>query len=220
MTAYEVTTQRQSYFQLDSDGKLERQNDLPVRREKAYRFERTISPRETAIVVMDPWADMASTHLNEYFGEIAESRILPFVNKALERGHPVLVLTNDPETVKYNTKIHPELTTLAANDKINVLFHQDFDGKKFADCLSSQGVDSLIYIGFASNMCILGRRTGMIPMRLHGFKLFIVPEASAAIETRDSWGDQSLHRATTKIISQWIAEILHYDDFMEATAAN
>lgn len=82
--------------------------------------------------------------------------------------------------------------------------------------MRSQGIDSLIYIGFASNMCVIGRRMGMIPMVHEGFKLFFVPEASAAVEYPDTWQDQSIHRATTRIISQWIAEVIDYEEFMQA----
>jgi hypothetical protein len=68
-------------------------------------------------------------------------------------------------------------------------------------------------------MCVIGRRMGMIPMTHRGFRIFFVPEASAAVEYADTWHDQSMHKATTKIISQWIAEIIDYDEFMEASVS-
>ena len=57
--------------------------------------------------------------------------------------------------------------------------------------------------------------TGMIPMIHHGFRMFFVPEASAAIEWEENGDDNATHEATTRIISQWIAEILRFDDFMK-----
>ena len=212
--SYVVTTRRQSYFKLDTQGALELQEGLPYRSEQAYRFERTIHPHQTAVVVMDPWIDMASQHLNDYYGSIVESRIVRLVTLTLALGHPVIVLTNDPETVKYNTDIHPELSNLAAAGTIEVLYHQAVDDDQFASRLRTQGIDSLIYIGFASNMCVIGRRLGMIPMVHQGFRLFFVPQASAAVEYPGTWEDQSIHRATTKIISQWIAEVIDYDQLI------
>ena len=217
-TAYQITTHRQSYFKLNSDGALEEENGLPFRSEGTYRFERVIDPATTAIVVMDPWIDMASTHLNRYYGQITESRILPLVDKALERGHPVIVLTNHPDKVEYNTNIHPELSALASRGKIEVIYHQDLDDGEFADRLRSEGINALIYTGFASNMCVIGRRMGMIPMVHHGFKLFFVPEASAAVEYPDTWDNQSIHHAITKIVGQWVAEIIDYDEFIDPKA--
>ena len=218
-SAYAVTAYRQSYFALDENGGLVEPDGLPIRAEKIYQFQRKIDPDTTAIVVMDPWVDMATDHLNQYFTGIAESHVVPLVSKAFERGHRIIVLTNDPEVVKYNTKIHPKLATLVAGGKATLLYHQDFDDDQFAAYLRKAGVKTLIYTGFASNMCVIGRRMGMIPMVQHGFKTYFVPEASAAIETEGTWETGSVHRKTTNMISQWIAEIVHYEDFMQAALA-
>jgi nicotinamidase-related amidase len=138
------------------------------------------------------------------------------VNKGLERGHRIIILTNDPGKVNYNTKIHPKLAALVADGKATLLYHQNFDDDQFADYLHKAGINTLIYAGFASNMCVIGRRMGMIPMVQQGFKTYFVPEASAAVETEGTWESGSVHRETTNLISQWIAEIVHFDDFMQA----
>ena len=215
--AYTLKTSRLSYFALDANGGLELRESLPHRSEATYRFDRTIDPNRTAIVVMDPWRDMADEHLNEYYGKVTESHIVPLVERALTRGHPIIVLTNDPARVKYNTRIHPDLQALVEDGKASLLFHQDLGRDGFAAYLHSQEITSLVYVGFASNTCVIGRRSGMIPMTHRGFTVFFVPEASAAVEYPDSWHDQSGHKATTKIISQWIAEIIDYDEFMKAS---
>lgn len=212
---YTVNTHRQSYFRLDENGGLVERDGLPFRDENIYRFKRTIDPATTAIVVMDPWIDMASKHLNDYFGRIAGSRVVPLVKKGLQRGHRVIVLTNDPG-IRYNTKIHPELAVLVEAGQATLLYHQDLDDDQFAEHLRKDGINALIYTGFASNMCVIGRRMGMIPMVQQGFKTFFVPEASAAVETEETWETGAVHRETTNIIAQWIAEIVHYEDFMQA----
>jgi hypothetical protein len=216
-TVYTLTTTRLSYFALDKNGNLELQKSLPYRAEGMYRFDRTISPNSTAIVIMDPWVDNPSEHLSQYYGKVIESRIIPLVKRAFTRGHPIIVLTNNPSKVKYSAKIHHELQALVENGKASMLFHQDFDDDGFATYLHSEGIESLIYTGFASNKCVIGRRMGMIPMTHQGFKIFFIPEASAASECADTWHDKSIHKATTTIISQWIAEIINYDEFMEAS---
>jgi hypothetical protein len=213
---YKVTTHRYSYFKIDGSGAYEMQGGHLFRSEGMYDLERTIDPRRVAIIVMDPWIDMETAHLNEHFGSVAARRVVPLVHKGLERGHRVIVLTNDPAAVTYNTKINPELAALAESGKLRVLYHQNLDDDQFAEMLRKEGIDSLLYVGFASNMCVIGRKMGMIPMVQQGFKTYFVPEASAAVEFAETWETQSVHRETTKIISQWIAEILHYDDFMQA----
>ena len=126
------------------------------------------------------------------------------------------MLTNDPAAVDYNTKIHPDLQQLVEDGQATLLYHQDLDDDAFAEYLRNAGIDSLIYTGFASNMCVIGRRMGMIPMVQQGFKTYFVPEASAAVETEETWETGAVHRETTKMISQWIAEVVHYDEFIKA----
>jgi nicotinamidase-related amidase len=217
---YKLTTYRSSYFALDDNGALALQNSLPYEDEGIYVFERTITPERTAILIMDPWVDMATNEWNEFYGAITEARIIPLVELAIARGHPIIVLTNDPDLVSYNTKIHPELQKLVTEGKISLLFHSDFDEDSFAEYLHSNGINTLIYTGFASNICVIGRRDGMIAMRNQGFRLFFIPGASAAVEFADSWDDQRIHEETTGIISQWIAEIIDYDEIMRILKAS
>jgi nicotinamidase-related amidase len=215
--SYTLTTSRLSHFALDSNGSIELVESLPCTLEKRYQFKRTIDPSHTAMVVMDPWIDMPSEFLNDYYMSVTKSRIIPLVKQALSLGHLIIILTNDPDKAMYNSKIDVELQTLVKQGKADLLFHQDLDDVGFADYCRSKGITSLIYTGFASNMCIIGRKMGMIYMGHQGFKIFFVPDASAAVEYADSWQDKSLHKATTKIISQWIAEIVDYDEFIKSS---
>lgn len=217
-SAYSLTTFRYSYFSLDSNGNPEVHVSSPFQIEKMHRFNRTINPYRTGIIIMDPWVDMIS-EVSEFYDKIIESRIIPLVKQALTHGHPIIILTNDPNKVRYpghNTKIHYALQTLVDSGKANLLFHQDWDEKRFADYLHAQGIESLIYTGFASNVCLIGRKTGMVSMNNQGFRIFFVPDASAAAEYEDILRDQSIHKAATKIIANWIAEIIDYGEFMKA----
>lgn len=191
---------------------------MPYRLEGRYDFMSTIDPNKTALIVMDPWVDAPSEHLSRYYGEVVESRIIPLVERALARGHPIIVLTNDPDFVRYNSDIHPDLKELANAGGITVMYHQDLDGEKFTELLRSEGIDTLIYTGFASNMCVIGRLTGMIPMLHQGFRMFFVPEASAAVELPDTWENRYIHEAMTLVIAQWITSILEYDEYMNVLA--
>ncbi len=214
---YDLSTSRLTYWALDENGELELENSLPFRSEGECRFQRTIHPHKTAIVIMDPWANMASEHLNEYFGKVVDSYTLPFVKRALTLGHPAIAITNDPSKEEYNTHIHSGLQALADEEKLNIIYHQDLDDRSFASYLRSQEIEALIYTGFASNWCVIGRKMGMIAMKNQEFKMLFVPAASAAVEYGDSWEDQSIHKAITKIISQSVAEIIDYEEFMKIT---
>ena len=213
---YTIKTIRRSYFALDANGQFKLKDSLPYRSERIYPFLRTINASSTAVIIMDPWIDMPTKHLNEYARKVIESRIIPLVRKALRLGHPILILTNNPRKSKHSAKIHHVLQSFVDDGKVIILFHQDFDDDRFAAYLRAHKIKSLIYVGFSSNMCVIGRNMGMIPMKNQGFDIYFVPEASAAIEYAESWNNQSIHKLTTRIISQWIAEIIDYAEFMKA----
>jgi nicotinamidase-related amidase len=220
VTTYILPTYRRSYFSLTEEGVLDLKKSLPYRAEGIYYQNRSINPYESAIIVMDPWIDMASNHLNEYYGKIAESKIVPLVQAAQAKGHPVIVLTNNCNAVQYNCKITDELQDMANKKQVTIIYHQDMnDDEQFSDYLKKRKIKTLFYVGFASNMCVIGRQMGMIPMKINGFQLFFVPEASAAVEEKDTWSNQSIHKGTTKVISQWIGEIVKYDDMMKSLSA-
>ena len=71
-----------------------------------------------------------------------------------------------------------------------------------------------MYLGYASNMCLLGRELGLLPMKLEGFEVGFIPDASAAVEFASCWGTGEIHSSFTVIISQWIAKIISYDDLI------
>ena len=170
-------------------------------------------PHETLILVMDPWVDMESDHLNDYFGRITERTILPAVRNAIAIGHPVVVLTNDPKKVSYNTAVNSDLESMAANRQLHIIYHHDFNRSQFAEMLKRNGIKKIVYTGFASNMCVIGRELGMIPMKNQGFRLYFVPEASAAVERKDSWSSSDAHEDATQLISQWVAGIWEYSEW-------
>jgi len=220
-SSYLIKTKMKSYFALDLDGQL-----IPEVRdgkryfkkdEKEYTFDRTLFINKSALIVIDPWLDSGDEDLNAYYKPLLSNKVIPLVSKAILLGFPVYVLTNDPKKnyADYGSEIPRELVSLANQEKIKVLYHQDFDEKSFADFLHARSIDMLIYSGFASNMCIIGRSMGMIPMKSKGFRLFFIPEASAAVEFSNTWKTSEIHQATTLLISQWVAELIEFKHFMQ-----
>lgn len=212
-----LNTYSYSYYALNDNGNLVLENGLPYSDEQSYHFSRELQPNSTALIVIDPWIDSPSEFLNEYYGEVIDKRIIPMVNRSLELNIPIIVFTNDPNIVSYNTKIPEDLDELVTVEKVTLLYHQDYATLEFTNYLRGNGINALIYTGFASNMCVIGRPIGMIAMVEQGFKTYFIPEASAAMEFSNTWDSQQVHQTTTGIISQWIAEIIPYNEFMQTT---
>ncbi len=164
---------------------------------------------------MDPWEDSGSSFLNNYFDPIIKGSLLPLIEKSLTLNIPVIVLTNAPvENADYSNKVHPAIDALAKLGKVHIVYHQETDSSRFSEWLRRMSIDTLIYSGIASNMCVIGRDLGMIPMQGKGFRLFFVPEASAAVEFGESWNTGEIHKSTTILISQWVGELISLNDFL------
>lgn len=213
-----VTTSQSSFFELDNKGRV-KLNDmgLPFQSEnEIVRSNVKISPSNTAFFVIDPWVDMPSDFLNEYFGKVTKNYIIPLIEKASTADFPIYIFTNDCKTIvpsAYSCKIPDQFYTMSKHyPKLQIVYWQDLNQDKFVESLKAKGISKLIYTGFASNICILGRPTGMINMVQKGFSLYFIPEASAAAEVKDTWQSQKIHENTTLIISQWMAKIINYDD--------
>lgn len=213
-----VKTYVNSYYEVDGEGNCPLGTDgLPVRKEGRYYRERDISPNRAALIVMDPWVNSPSDHLRELSRPLLEDRIIPLVGRMAEIGYNIYIATNGTDAATWSSGVHPALYELAEKyNKIVILEHEDIDAEKFADTLHTHDIDKLIYCGFRSNACILGRGLGMLNMREHGFRVFLVPEASAATEYPDSWDTQYVHKAMTFTVGLWIGEIINYDDLMGA----
>lgn len=216
---YEIKSTSNNFYKKNDLGKL-----IPEFRDgKKYfkvsdgsqSFKRYIDSGKTALIVMDPWEDSGSSILNNHFEPIIKEKLIPLINKSIALDIPVIALTNAPSNdVDYSHKVHSEIEQLAKLNKVRIFYHQSYDSSRFSEWLRSMSIDTLIYSGFASNICVIGRNLGMIEMQRKGFKLFFVPEASAAVEFEESWNTGQLHRSTTILISQSYGELIALDDFL------
>ncbi|QDQ40015.1 isochorismatase family protein [Legionella geestiana] len=209
---------QRTYFALDSEGGL-KLNDkgLPYPATKdIITINTTFSTDNTAFFVIDPWIDMPSEFMNHYFGNITRHYLLPLITSAAEKGFPVYVFTNNCKQslpVPVSCDIPNELHALIKKfPNAHLVYWQNLDLTPFVKSLHDNGISKIIYTGFASNVCVIGRPAGMIRMAGEGFSNYFIPEASAALETKGTWKSQKIHKATTTIISQSMAKLIHYED--------
>ena len=207
-------------------------NEIKYSVNEEYQFHREINTKETAIVIMDPWATL------EECEKVIDSYIIPLVNAAYSKGHAIIVLTSDIRLVGGHCRLHPKILSYVENGMADVIYHQWWDDVVFASFLRGQGINSLIYVGFHINACVLRRRTGIIKMNMLDFKTYFVPEASLAlehnnqnvmeeignvtsnivngVEVNQNIDDQPFHKEATKTIMRYFGEKIEYDNIMKA----
>lgn len=71
---------------------------------------------------------------------------------------------------------HPDLEVHSSD-----VFADCNNGRELLNLCADRGIDTLIYLGVASNMCICYRSCGMVNMRRHGLRTFFVADLVEAI---------------------------------------
>tara|TARA_B100001059_G_C17823187_1_gene579639 strand:+ start:1621 stop:2412 length:792 start_codon:yes stop_codon:yes gene_type:complete len=161
---------------------------------------------KTAFIIMDPWPT------GEKEESIIENKIIPLVNEVLKKNQMVLIVTVNPRINKNpKNRVHEKLKKISDKNLV-FIFHENHNKETFSEFLKSNNISSLIYLGFASNACIINRELGIINMKLQGFKTFFIPEASAAIEDSDS---NIFHNKASMMIKRYWGEEIEYSHIMK-----
>ena len=125
---FQIKTTSRSYYARNELGSLipEQRNDKSYYQvgENIYNFSRPIHTNKTVLIVMDPWEDSGSSFLNDYYKPVLK-KIVPLIDKSINLGIPVVVLTNSPlESVDYSNKVDPKIESLAKQGKLQIIDHQ------------------------------------------------------------------------------------------------
>ena len=215
---YKILAKKYSHWSLDGNGTVIMETDTTYKvKDGWYGYTREFTGKDTAFIVMDPWIDCSDPVLNDYFGKNCEGFTLPLMQAAAAAGHHIIVMTNDPGKIKFNTRITPGLEDLAAVGRADVIYHQNHTPETFYAYLGQKNITNLIYTGYCSNMCVMFRPMGIVRMKeFENLKFYFVPQCAMAMEHAETWETRSVHRYTTLNIAQLHAGLLSYEDLMNA----
>jgi hypothetical protein len=207
-----------SYFQVDKDNNLIKDDHGNFIRSinDIYITKKQFIPKESALIVMDPWENPGDNFLRVHNDIIFKDYLLPLINKMIDKNFTIIILTNKPsKDISYDSAVYIEIQKLIDLNHANLIYHDDYSPEKFIEYLTNKGINTLIYSGFASNMCIINRPLGMVRMQQAAkFRLFFVPEASGAVEVNATWEEGEIHKIITLIIGQTIGGIIHIKDIL------
>ena len=217
-----VKAYRQTYFDIDAFGHIQKNQEYE-RGESYYKINdglksinTTFANHDTAIIIMDAWEDSGSDFLNEQYRPIFYEKIYPLIQAFIEKDFNVFAFTEKESVAPYGVDLYPELEELINQEKVVKVHHVDEEIALFKKAIDRKNITNLIYLGYASNICIIGRNVGIFEMRNEGFNTYFVPEASAAVEREDTWNTKEVHSITTSIISQNSKGIIAYDALLNA----
>lgn len=173
-----------------------------------------LSPERTAFIIIDPWVDNPSEAINRKGSEVVGDYILPLAERFASCGARIIIATN--AYIYEPSRIDPRLQALVDAGQAERIFHQDYDTSEKVDALLS-GVDALVYSGFSTNMCVLFRPLGIMPMHYarpaEPYALYVVPEATAAFAFTTAADNLRLRDDTLITLAQnRITLLLQYED--------
>jgi nicotinamidase-related amidase len=88
--------------------------------------------------------------------------------------------------------------------------------EQWDDWLRAQGIDTLIYVGFCTNLCILDAPGGMRQMAPLGYRCIILREATLAVEFPDTLEQRLQTQASLRHIEGWVGYTAGCRDFQRA----
>lgn len=150
--------------------------------------------------------------------------IIPLIKSSLDNGVKVLVFTNNPNKIDYNTKIVDSLQELVDIGSIELHYYDEFQDKNsFALYMKKRGFKSLVYTGYAVEMCVGYRNSGVVSNYLSDygkdFDRFIIPEACLGLVSEDENENNNMRDMTVMAYSQQnIADVIHFQDYLKVNS--
>lgn len=176
---------------------------------------------KVCVIIIDPWKDSPFPELNKAVEENVNTYIIPMV-KAQKGRIKTLCFTNNPMQNTYSSKIVDSLQCLVDDGEIELHYYDEFpDADSFAVYMNERGFDTLIYTGYAIEMCVGYRNCGVVQNYCSdyggGFNRIVIPQACLGIMSLDKKENNTMRDMTVIAYSQQnIAHVIDFYDWIEA----
>ena len=91
-------------------------------------------------------------------------------------------------------------------------------GDQLHDLLRANGLLHLVYVGFATNWCILNRDYGMRAMAQRGYNMILLRDATMGVEFPDTLAAEMATEMAIREVEQQLGFSAAKDDFLAACA--
>ena len=127
----------------------------------------------------------------------------------LDRAHGVDYMTGSPLAHMRRAEI------IAPQGDEPLVFYSDV----LDEYLKARRIDTLIYMGFATDMCILAAEGGARPMLAKGYRCILMRDATVGVETPESFPQRLATRYATHLFEWSVGYSTTSADFQQALAA-
>jgi len=92
-------------------------------------------------------------------------------------------------------------------------------GRQFDRILRERGIKNLVYTGFATNMCILDSAAATKEMLSYGYRIFLIREATLAVEYPDTFPTRMMTEAALKFFELKVGDTIGFEEYVRACRA-
>jgi nicotinamidase-related amidase len=154
------------------------------------------------------WMDAQYPHIPSRRNRNAAWNPSPLHQEMLDRAHGPAYLVRSPlARMKRAEVVSP------VSDEPLVFYSDVLD-----DYLKSRHIDTLLYAGFATDMCILNAEGGARPMLARGYRCILMRDATVGVETPASFPERLATRYGTHLFEWQIGYSTTFEAFTKAIA--
>jgi hypothetical protein len=149
-------------------------------------YDRSFNPARAALILVDAWA--IDQHTNPDLMRRVDASVRSSLSGLLEaiRADGRFLVVHYANGRAIHPTVQPRSNEVVANT-----------GEQVLEALKARRVKTLIYAGYAGNMCVVNRPLGVLSARLvHGYRnIIVVRDASLSVEPPEWKGRGLAHQA-------------------------
>ena len=170
----------------------ENDNIFDTERDSTYNYEnRKLHLKETALILIDVWSSHPNDGWMERTREHMKLKMKPLLLLARKYN---MTIVHSPHGREIAEEFKPLPNELVINSRnfIN-------DSTELDKYLKAHNISTLFYAGYASNICILNRPTGIIRMS-EQYNIILIRDCTLAVETPESLDGQWANEIAINIV--------------------
>jgi nicotinamidase-related amidase len=174
---------------------------------KYVEYEISVPISQIALILIDVWADHPNDGWRERERKNIQERLLPLVEAARKSG---MLIVHSP----HGRPIHPSVKPLPQE----VVVDGENEQSELLALLRKRQIKYLLYAGYATNMCVLTRPTGIIEMARAGYagRIILVRDATIAVEPPEFLKSELAHKAAVHMVENLWGMSTTVDDVIQA----
>jgi len=169
---------------------------------------RELDLNRTALILIDVWETDPNDGSSQRGTIHRQTKIVPLL--ALARKHNMIIMhAPNGRAIAEDSKPLPGEIVIASQGVLGDTLQLDL-------FLKTHNITTLLYAGYASNLCVLTRPTGIIKMSERGYNIVLIRDATLAFETPESSEGEWANVMAITMVEQLWGESTTIDDLRSA----